>query len=222
MTLHGSIYLWLVMKKSSVSRTQRSTYFRFCIMPWKGEREPTIKLGMRRQIDVVQKFITIHSFGQNWWWASGIRVESSKDSPHCSSATKSNMSMFNDISWGSKDNWKECESSAQLVSLYEKMFNRTMVIPRTWIIAEQMMLTFAESKTPSLPIHESVIQRNAQKQRWWKIINTLLRWWGNDWNCFSHTCFCQSAQYLRNSFRFVWRMWFLPWYNRATCCRRTI
>ena len=32
------------------------------------------------------------------------------------------MSMFNDISWGSKDNKKECESSAQLVSLYEKRF----------------------------------------------------------------------------------------------------
>ena len=30
------------------------------------------------------------------------------------------MSMFNDISWGSKDNEKECESSAQLVSLYTK------------------------------------------------------------------------------------------------------
>ena len=27
------------------------------------------------------------------------------------------MSMFNDISWGSKDNKKECESNAQLVSL---------------------------------------------------------------------------------------------------------
>ena len=27
------------------------------------------------------------------------------------------MSMFNDISWGSKDNEKECESSGQLVSL---------------------------------------------------------------------------------------------------------
>ena len=27
------------------------------------------------------------------------------------------MSMFNDISWGSKDNKKECASNAQLVSL---------------------------------------------------------------------------------------------------------
>ena len=37
------------------------------------------------------------------------------------------MSMFNDISWGSKDNEKECESSAQLVSLYAKRFS-----PRQW------------------------------------------------------------------------------------------
>ena len=32
------------------------------------------------------------------------------------------MSMFNDISWGSTDNKKECESNAQLVSLYAKRF----------------------------------------------------------------------------------------------------
>ena len=39
--------------------------FSFCIMPWKDEREPTIKLCMGRQIDVVQKFTRIQSFGQN-------------------------------------------------------------------------------------------------------------------------------------------------------------
>ena len=33
------------------------------------------------------------------------------------------MSMFNDISWRSQDNNKECESSAQLVSLYAKRFS---------------------------------------------------------------------------------------------------
>ena len=32
------------------------------------------------------------------------------------------MSMFNDISWGSRDNEKKCESNAQLVSLYAKRF----------------------------------------------------------------------------------------------------
>ena len=49
--------------------------FRFCVMPWKDEREPTVKLCMGRQVDVVQKFIAIQSFGHNWWWANGIRVE---------------------------------------------------------------------------------------------------------------------------------------------------
>ena len=33
------------------------------------------------------------------------------------------MSMFNDISWGSKDNERECELSTQLVSMYAKRFS---------------------------------------------------------------------------------------------------
>ena len=93
------------------------------------------------------------------------------------------LSMFNDLSWGSKDNEKECESSAQLVYLYAKtIFSRTMVIPRTWIRKEivfysriQSTRTMGQScgaddvdicrrQTPSLPIHESIVQRSAQKQ----------------------------------------------------------
>ena len=38
---------------------------RFCIMPRKDEREPTIKLCMGRQIEVVQKFTRVQSVGQN-------------------------------------------------------------------------------------------------------------------------------------------------------------
>ena len=33
------------------------------------------------------------------------------------------MSMFHDISWGSQDNEQECESSAQLVSIYARKFS---------------------------------------------------------------------------------------------------
>ena len=77
------------------------------------------------------------------------------------------MSMFNDISWRSKDNEKECASSAQLVSLYAKRFSPgqwSFLGPgseKKWYsthkynpegewdrVAEQMMLTFAESKHP--------------------------------------------------------------------------
>ena len=75
------------------------------------------------------------------------------------------MSMCNDISRGSKDNKKECESNAQLVSLYAKRFGAgqwSFLGPeKKWYsvsedspqgewdrIAEQMMLTFAESTHP--------------------------------------------------------------------------
>ena len=77
------------------------------------------------------------------------------------------MSMFNDISWRSKDNEKECESSAQLVSLFAKRFSAGqwsflgLGSEKKWYstheykpqgewnrVAEQMMLTFAERRHP--------------------------------------------------------------------------
>ena len=77
------------------------------------------------------------------------------------------MSMFKDIPCGSKDNENECESSAQLVSLHAKRFSPgqwSFLGPgseKKWYstheykpqgewdrVAEQMMLTFAESKHP--------------------------------------------------------------------------
>ena len=66
------------------------------------------------------------------------------------------MSMFNDISWGSKDNKKECQSNAQLVSLYAKRFGAGQWYSISednpqgeWDkIAEKMMLPFAESGHP--------------------------------------------------------------------------
>ena len=77
------------------------------------------------------------------------------------------MSMFNDISWGSKDNEKECESNAQLVSLFAKRFGAgqwSFLGPgseKKWYsisedspqsewdrMAEKMKLEFAESGHP--------------------------------------------------------------------------
>ena len=54
---------WLKSHQSLAHKGLR--IFRFCFMPWKDEREPTIKLCMGRQVDVVQKFIRIQSFGHN-------------------------------------------------------------------------------------------------------------------------------------------------------------
>ena len=47
----------------SLSRAKVYVFFRFCVMPMKDESEPTINFCMGRQVDVVQKFITIQNFG---------------------------------------------------------------------------------------------------------------------------------------------------------------
>ena len=77
------------------------------------------------------------------------------------------MSMFNDISWGSRDIEKECESKARLVSLYARRFGAGqwsflgLGSEKKWYsisadcaqgewdrMAEKMMLEFAESGHP--------------------------------------------------------------------------
>ena len=40
-------------------------------------------------------------------------------------------------------------------------------------------------RTPSLLSHESTVQRSAQEQRWWKIVDPLFCQPGHDFNCFS-------------------------------------
>ena len=42
-------------------------------------------------------------------------------------------------------------------------------------------------RTSSLPSHESIVQRSAQKQRRWKIVDPLLCQPGNDYNFFFRT-----------------------------------
>ena len=117
------------------------------------------------------------------WISSGIF---SQDSTRCSSVNKSNvlllrfdetsenfarriifMSMFNDISSGSKNNEKECLANAKLVSLCAKRLRkgqRSLIGPgsekkwhctsedspqRVWDnMAERMLLEFAESDCP--------------------------------------------------------------------------
>ena len=74
------------------------------------------------------------------------------------------MSMFNDITWGSKGNEQECIANATCVSLFaKKVYSRTLVIPRDqkWYsscnerpqgewdrVAELMMIKFGESRHP--------------------------------------------------------------------------
>ena len=220
---------------------------RFCIVSWKDEREPSIKYCMGRQIDLVQKFIRIPSFGQNWWWANGIRVEHLPRIHHIALCHKVQellsslsgtpekftvriifMSMFNDISWGSKISKKECESNAQLVSLYAKRFGAgqwSFLGPgseKKWYsisedsphgewdrIAEQMMLTFAESKHPVFRSMSPLSRGVLESKGGGKLSIRFCADGRYDWNFFSHHYFSKSAPYLRSSRRNVWRIWIL-------------
>ena len=167
--------------------TQKSfPILRFCIVIWKDEREPTITFCMGRQMDVVQKFIRIQNFGQNWWWANGIRVNIFTGfttlqlchkvqellsrlsvTPEKFTGRIIFMSMFNDIAWGSKDKKKRMRVKCSTrLSLHAKRFGAGQLSflgpgsQKKWYsisddspqgewdrIAEQMMLTFAESKS---------------------------------------------------------------------------
>ena len=49
----------------SLSNTKVHVFSDSALLPWKDERKPTIKLCMGRQVDVVQEFIRIQSFGHN-------------------------------------------------------------------------------------------------------------------------------------------------------------
>ena len=116
--------------------------FRFCVMPWKDEREPTIKLCMGRQVDVVQKFIRIQSLDTidgepmefEWNIFPGFNtlqlcnkvqefLSNMSTEPEDFTGRIIFMSMFNDISWGSKENEREYELSANLVSMNAKRFS---------------------------------------------------------------------------------------------------
>ena len=179
---------WWTSHQSPAHKSLR--ILRFCIVSWKDEREPTIKLCMGRQIDVVQKDkIDGEPMEFEWNICPGLQhvaaqPQSSRVTVRMSVTPEKFtgriifMSMFDGISWRSKDNEKECNSNAQLVSLFAKRFGAgqwSFLGPgpeKKWYsisedspqgewdkIAEKMMVTLA--RTPSLPSHESIVQRSA-------------------------------------------------------------
>ena len=88
------------------------------------------------------------------------------------------MSMFNDISCGSRDNEKECESNANLVSLYsEKKWNSISEDSpqrRMGQYGGKDDVGIRRKRTSNFPCYKSIVQRSTQKQSPWKIVGTLL------------------------------------------------
>ena len=129
------------------------------------------------------------------------------------------MSMFNDISCGSRDNEKECESNAQLASLFEKRFGTgqwSFLGPgseKKWYsisadspqgewdrIAEKKMLEFGESRHPVFRATSPLSRGQLKSKGGGKLsihyradldtIKTVFR---------TIISFCKSAQSLRSS-----------------------
>ena len=197
---------------------------RFGVMSWKGERKPKSQtvhgktdwskwfkssreyraLEMEFEWNIFPGFTTLElcTEVQELLWRLSV-------TPEKFTGRIILVSMFNDISWWSKDNKKERESSVQLVSLYAKRFGagqRSFLGPgseKKWYsfsedspqgewdrVAEQMMIKFAESGHPifraTSPLSRGVLKSKGGKE----IVDELLRCPGNDWNCFSHNYLC--------------------------------
>ena len=191
-------------------------------MSWYDTREPPIKHCMGRQVDVGSKHLrnrgTLDRIdGEPMWtiFPGFNTLQLSQEVKHlllrlCETPENFTgriifMSMFNDISCGSNDNERECESNAQLVSLFAKRFEtRIMVILWTWIrkavwysfsevspqgdwdkMSELMMMTFRESGHPVFRATSPFLEERSTSKGRRKIVNTLLCRFGNDLNCFS-------------------------------------
>ena len=138
------IHLSLVGGEQVISLSHTEVYvriIRFCIMPWKDEREPNIKYCLEdkltwfknssqsRSLDTIDgepmefewnifpRFTTLQLSHKVQEFLSNMSTE-----PEDFIERIIFMSMINDISCGSKENERECERSAQLVSMCAKRF----------------------------------------------------------------------------------------------------
>ena len=135
------------------------------------------------------------------------------------------MSMFNDISWGSKDNKIECESNVNFVSLFARRFGAgqwSLLGPgseKKWysisedspqgewdIMAEKMMLTFAESGHPVFRATNPLSRGQLKSKGGEKLSVHHCADLETSKTVFSHNYFCKSAQSLRSSLRNVRRI----------------
>ena len=109
------------------------------------------------------------------------------------------MSMFNDISCGTKDNERECLANAKVVSFYAKKFSIgqwSFIGPgseKKWYSMGRGQSTrnlepyrgkdvvgICRKHMSKFPCYDSIVQRSTPKQRTWKTVDSLLCRPGND------------------------------------------
>ena len=143
--LYGNNCFWSVMKKSSISCTQRSTYSQilYCALEGWTRTHNQINCAWEDRLTWFKEFITMQNFGQNWRWANWIRVEYLPRIHHIAALPQSprvtclrlsvtarrksqdGLSSCRCLTTSHGDlktmNWNN-KSNAQLVSLYAKRF----------------------------------------------------------------------------------------------------
>ena len=123
----------------SLSRAKNLRIFRFCVMLWKDEPEPTVwedKLTWFKSSPQHRTLDTIDGEPMEFEWCifpvfttlqlcNKVQEFMSKMSVQPEDFTERIifMSMFNDISWGSQDNEQECQLNTNLVSVSAKRFS---------------------------------------------------------------------------------------------------
>ena len=211
-------YLSLAMNKSSVFSTQRSTYFQILYYLGKMNENPQSNIAWEDRMSWFKSSPGYRALDRidgepmdfEWNIFPGFttlqlshKVEELllrlSITPEKCTGRIIFMSMFNDISWGSKDNKKECESNAQLVSLFAKRFGAgqwSFFSPgseKKWCsisedspqvewdkMAEKMMVTLAESGHPVFRATSPFSRGVLKNKGGWKIVETLLCRPGND------------------------------------------
>ena len=254
--IHGNICHWLVTKESSIFSARRSSSFRIlCCALGRFSKNPQSndaweqRLGWIKSSSKYRNFDRIYGDPMEFEWKifPGFNTlqlsEEVKSLLYRLGETPENlngriifMSMFNDISCGSRDNKIEWESNANLVSLYAKRFGKgqwSFIGPgseKKWYFiseecplgecdkkAERMMLEFAESGHPIFRA-ASPLSRGRLK----RLSTHYCADFGNDWDYFSHNHFCKPAQSLQSRRRDMWRVWILSRENGETRCDGTI
>ena len=191
--------------------------FRFCVMRWKDEREPTIKYCLGRQVDVAQKFITIQSFWTQLMvsqWNSSVffpgftTLQLCKQSPRVPVKNERRTRRLH------RTHHLHVHVQRHLMGISRQWTGLRMKLPTRFDLCKKIFtrkmvhsLDWDQKRSGILLMKANHKENGTESQSWWwsnsgkadtqssetrvhcprgtleskrggKIINTLLRWWG--------------------------------------------
>ena len=174
---------------------------------------------METKIGMVQNFSEIQKLWQNRRWANGLRVEYFPRIQYVAAQWRSQKFTV-EIRWDTREfhRKKHVHVDVQQHFLWIKRQWKRMhwekVVLYQWRQSTRRMVPcggedvsgIRRKRTSNFPCYKSIVTRNAQKQRWWKMSIHYSADLETIETIFSHNCFCKSAQSLWSSRRNMWRV----------------